>query len=419
MTATVVPPARTVASWAAPSIPKASPDTTVAGGHEGRRRSGRVARPARSAAASRRPRPPVRADRAATAADEQHVGRHGDGGEPGRVGRLLDGDDADLERAKPDARSAPRPGGLGDARATAARDRRRPDGRSRQPASPSAAPARLGRASSRTPGGAVARQQGGEADRPEAVDRRQHGPRVALRRVGVPRPPRRSSAPAGTPDPEHQDASVASAERPAIRYHGRLLEMAPRRTASRRGRRSCGRPGAAAPCRGRWRARPRRVGDAPGASPPTAGTPDAARGRAADRSTGPGRASRARRAARDPARDGRRSSGLGAADERRGRHRGIDTHRSIRSRSGPETRRAYRSIDPAVQRQRSSGVEPGEAARARVHRRDQLEPAGKVMTRPARAMRMRPSSSGWRSASRTSRSNSASSSRNSTPWWAG
>ena len=42
--------------------------------------------------------------------------------------------------------------------------------------------------------------------------------------------------------------------------------------------------------------------------------------------------------------------------------------------------------------------------------------AGNVSARPARAIATRPSSSGWRSASSTSRPNSGSSSRNSTPW---
>ena len=55
------------------------------------------------------------------------------------------------------------------------------------------------------------------------------------------------------------------------------------------------------------------------------------------------------------------------------------------------------------------------AARARIHRRDQLERAGNVHCRAAREMWMTPDSSGSRSASSTWRSHSGSSSRNSTP----
>ena len=63
MTATVVPLARSVASWAAPSMPKASPDTTVASAAASAvaiRTA--VDRPAgRWLVACRRPRPPARA----------------------------------------------------------------------------------------------------------------------------------------------------------------------------------------------------------------------------------------------------------------------------------------------------------------------------------------------------------------------
>ena len=44
--------------------------------------------------------------------------------------------------------------------------------------------------------------------------------------------------------------------------------------------------------------------------------------------------------------------------------------------------------------------------------------AGKTTARPTRATLTRPSSSGWRSASSELRSNSGSSSRKRTPWWA-
>ncbi len=65
--------------------------------------------------------------------------------------------------------------------------------------------------------------------------------------------------------------------------------------------------------------------------------------------------------------------------------------------------------DPALD-DRAQGH--GLAARISVNR------AGKVAVRPDRAMLTWPDSRGWRSASRTSRSNSGASSRNRQPWWA-
>ena len=96
--------------------------------------------------------------------------------------------------------------------------------------------------------------------------------------------------------------------------------------------------------------------------------------------------------------------------------RGIVTHRSIRSRSGPDTRAgvalrrrpAGSGIGPS--RRRPSPQGHGFIAATNWKR------AGNVVARPTRAIDTRPSSSGWRSASRTSRANSGSSSRNRTPW---
>ena len=92
------------------------------------------------------------------------------------------------------------------------------------------------------------------------------------------------------------------------------------------------------------------------------------------------------------------------------------TQTSIRSRSGPETRRWYRSGQPGRRMCSRDPIAPGVAARARVHRRHQLEP-GREHRRASRpGDRDSTLLHGWRSASRTSRSNSGSSSRNSTPW---
>ena len=86
MTAIVRPPARTVAAWAAPSIPIASPDTTVAPDRDEVRGDPRGDRPAQSVA--RRVPTIATAGRASSAAGiaehEQHVRRHLDRGEPSR-----------------------------------------------------------------------------------------------------------------------------------------------------------------------------------------------------------------------------------------------------------------------------------------------------------------------------------------------
>ena len=95
--------------------------------------------------------------------------------------------------------------------------------------------------------------------------------------------------------------------------------------------------------------------------------------------------------------------------------RSTATHRSIRSRSGPETRRRYRSGTPGGQVHARSAVPSwphghGFIAATNVNR------AGNTSARPTLTTATLPSSSGWRSASSTSRPNSGSSSHTSVPW---
>ena len=86
----------------------------------------------------------------------------------------------------------------------------------------------------------------------------------------------------------------------------------------------------------------------------------------------------------------------------------------MRSSSGPLSRRWWRERSAAEQRQRWSPSPHGHGfeAATSMHR------VGNIITRWERTITMRPSSSGWRSASSDERANSDSSSRNSTPWWA-
>ncbi len=112
MTATVVPPARSVASCAAPSMPKARPDTTVASAatravaiRPAVARPALVARRVPTTATAR-----ARDSVACGAPQVQDVRWHRDGRQPRRVRRLLDRDHAYVERAEPSARSGRHPG---------------------------------------------------------------------------------------------------------------------------------------------------------------------------------------------------------------------------------------------------------------------------------------------------------------------
>jgi len=107
-------------------------------------------------------------------------------------------------------------------------------------------------------------------------------------------------------------------------------------------------------------------------------------------------------------------SGSRPAINAAGGTRAIVTQRSIRSRSGPETRPAYLSGTPIGHRHRPYGS-PAKPHGQGFMAATSWNRAGNRMARPTRAMDTCPSSSGWRSASSTSRPNSGSSSRNSTP----
>ena len=87
---------------------------------------------------------------------------------------------------------------------------------------------------------------------------------------------------------------------------------------------------------------------------------------------------------------------------------------SMRSSSGPLSRRWWRERSAAEQRQRWSPRPHGHGFEAATS----MQRVGNSITRWERTITIRPSSSGWRSASSDERANSDSSSRNSTPWWA-
>ena len=82
--------------------------------------------------------------------------------------------------------------------------------------------------------------------------------------------------------------------------------------------------------------------------------------------------------------------------------------------AAPDRRRWWRERSAALQRQRSSPIPHGHGLDAATS----MKRVGNAITRWPRTIVTRPSSSGWRSASRLERTNSDSSSRNSTPWWA-
>ena len=86
----------------------------------------------------------------------------------------------------------------------------------------------------------------------------------------------------------------------------------------------------------------------------------------------------------------------------------------MRSSSGPERRRWWRARSAAVQRHASSPMPHGHGFEAATS----MKRVGNATTCWPRTIVTCPSSSGWRSASRLERTNSDSSSRNSTPWWA-
>ena len=104
------------------------------------------------------------------------------------------------------------------------------------------------------------------------------------------------------------------------------------------------------------------------------GEPSQTAARQATRWAGP-RCGRPGRPGRGPMRSRTTAdaSGSGAATRSALATRGIDAQRSTRSRNGPETRAAYRSGTPT--RAAAAAVRvAGTAARARVHRGDELEP---------------------------------------------
>ena len=86
----------------------------------------------------------------------------------------------------------------------------------------------------------------------------------------------------------------------------------------------------------------------------------------------------------------------------------------MRSSSGPLSRRWWRARSAAEQRQASSPMPQPQGFEAATS----VTRVGKTITRWARTIVTRPSSSGWRSASSAGRMNSESSSRKSTPLWA-
>ena len=122
----------------------------------------------------------------------------------------------------------------------------------------------------------------------------------------------------------------------------------------------------------------------------------------------------ARRAAAIRAATGADASGSSGPTRAAGGTRSTATHRSMRSRSGPETRRRYRSGTPGGQvhdRSADPSWPHGHGFIAAMS----WNRAGNTSARPTRTTATLPSSSGWRSASRTSRENSGSSSQNSVP----
>ena len=207
-------------------------------------------------------------------------------------------------------------------------------------------------------------------------------PRVAL---SVPR--RRRPGPAASssrcaavgPSAPTPSMSVGPDGAEARLLHGTTpprRDARPARHRHRRGPRSCARRAAGArspahsPPRGR-RGRPRGAARRDRA----ARRPEGAAGQPSVRHPAIGRPPR-RRATSGPRRCGQRRalSARGPAPPTMtpGGHVGSSTHKSMRSRSGPETRRSYRCTP------RGSGQRPirrpGVTARARVHRREQLEP---------------------------------------------
>ena len=367
---------------------------------------------------------------------EQHVRRHGDRGETRRVGRLLDRDDADAERA--DARHDL----VRSLHGRRDRPRRRPHGSARglaRPlppgASPSADPRQTGRSRPRgSPGrsrSAARRAAKPTGPRPWALVRAVQASRsvaygsavgsirAASGRVRAPLAGRRGrrptpSAPARRPDPEHQDASASAARVAGERIPRRLVEMGRLHALDRPGRRSFARPAAAVPCPDRSPARPRRGrrrgprrGDSRQAAPERTAPQPTVQAAAIERRPSPRR--------RDAGRDHGRPSGSRVGDDGRGGH---PRHRD------PQ-------VDPVAQRPghpppvaldvagRAPARPPARARRTRTDTGSSRRPAGSgpetsSSDRPGRST-TRPSSSGWRSASSTSRSNSASSSRNRTP----
>ena len=355
MTATVVPPARTAAACAAPSMPTASPDTTLAP---------TATRSAAIRAAMRRPASVAR--RVPTIGDRRRWRR----GRPGRRART--------GRA---AASRSRPAGAGRRRPRPSRPAGRAprSGRSVAPAcSPASAiavasvdrqatgvgaPPRSGprRGSSRPvvdparrrglqedrPTAPVPPEQRREPDRPEAVHRGQDGPGVAFSAAGIAasrmtgarsRPPV-DSGPA-TPTPSTQLTSAAARRRSAGAVPGGLVEVRLAHDVVAASRRSSARPGAAAPSRVRSPARAR-----PGATTCRSAARvrrHAARsGRPVSRPLStPDRLSVATaRAVAIRAATAAEPSGSSARTMASGATRGIAIHRSIRSRSGPDTRR--------------------------------------------------------------------------------
>ena len=205
--------------------------------------------------------------------------------------------------------------------------------------------------------------------------------------------PRTSPGPARSLHLELRRASDTKAPRPRAR---------PAPPPRRRARRSSARPVRPAPVHG-----PRAAAARPRASRSAAASSE----RASGASTGTD-APRPRGRARCPSARLRRSRQLGcraaAGAQRRGRTGRAARERACRG-SGRDV--AGEHVHPAARI-------AAPAARAEVHRADELEPGGKEQRPPTRATAITPSSSGCRSASRTARENSGSSSSRRTPWWA-